>query len=253
MSEGLYAEAARALAGTRFSSIEYRAETDSTNADASALLGDRRSGGHTIVAGYQRHGMGRKGRSWEAPPDTGLLFTTILPQELTARQLWLVPFWTALAVRGALQTFGITALLQWPNDIVLADGKLAGILCVSHVTGDRARIACGVGLNVRRPAAAFQGAAYCDDTIPVGKPDLLAAILRQFDETLAQLERPSEIVALWQRAAGIPGARYRIALDNAPAPFEATAIALESGGALSVRRGDGTVVRVEMADARVLR
>lgn len=253
MTAGPYADAARALADTAFSSIEYRPETESTNADAAASLGGVRDGAHTIVAGYQRRGMGRKGRSWEAPAESALLFTTILPGEIDARQLWLVPFWTALAVYDALHRLAIPTLLQWPNDVVLDGGKLAGILCLSRVTGDRARAGCGIGLNVHRTGGGFAGAAYCDDVTSVQSVALLAAILRRLDETLPLLQRYQDVIAQWQAAAAIPGARYRIALDNAPAAYDATALGLEPGGALRVQRDDGTIVRVDMADARVLR
>ncbi len=253
MTAGPYADVARTLTDTAFSCIEYRPQTESTNADAAGMLGAARDRGYTIVAGYQRHGVGRKGRRWEAPVDSALLFTTILPGEIDAPQLWLVPFWTALAVCEALQTFGIQTRLQWPNDVVLDGGKLAGILCLSRVTGERARVACGIGLNVRRSSEGFAGAAYCDDVVPIERPALLAAVLRQFDETLSLLQRFDDVIAQWQAAAAIPGARYRIALDNAPGRFDATALALEAGGALQVRRDDGTIVRVDMADARSLR
>ena len=249
----LYADTARALADTAFSSIEYRPETESTNADAAGMLGDERRGGHTIVAGYQRHGMGRKGRTWEADPESALLFTTILPNDIDAENLWLVPFWTALAVSDALRVFGIGTLLQWPNDILLDGRKLAGILCLSQVNGKRARAACGVGINVHRTNDTIAGAASCDDVSPVEKAALLAAILRRFDETATLFERPGNVIALWEAASTIPGARYRIAPDNAPTPFDAVAVALESGGALRVRRDDATITRVEIADARVLR
>lgn len=250
---GPYADTASALADTAFSSIEYRPETESTNADAAAMLGSARDGGHTIVAGFQRRGMGRKGRTWEAPPNSALLFTTILPGEISAERLWLVPFWTALSVHDALRDYGIETLLQWPNDVLLNGKKLAGILCLSQVTGERARVACGVGLNVHRSSDGFADAAYCDDVATIEKAALLATILRRFEQSLPLLQRSDDVVSLWQTAAQIPGARYRIALDNAAAPFDATAIALESGGGLRVAREDGTMVRVDMADARIVR
>jgi BirA family biotin operon repressor/biotin-[acetyl-CoA-carboxylase] ligase len=253
VTAGPYATTSSALGDTAFSSIEYRSETESTNADAAGMLASARTAGHTIVAGYQHRGMGRKGRSWEAGPNGALLFTTILPGELEARHLWLVPFWTALAVHDALRSAGIATLLQWPNDILLGGGKLAGILCISQVTGDRARAACGIGLNVRRGLREIAGAAYCDDVAAVDEPTLLKAILRRFDEMLPLLQECDDVVARWEIAAGIPGTRYRIALDQAPEPFDAAALALELGGALRVQHDDCTIQRVDMADARVLR
>jgi BirA family transcriptional regulator, biotin operon repressor / biotin---[acetyl-CoA-carboxylase] ligase len=255
-----YENVARELAGTPFASIAYVEETGSTNADASALLGDERFDGHTIVAEFQRQGAGRKGRAWEAMPNTSLLFTTILPRAIPTENLWLVPFWVAIAVRMGLQECGVSTLLQWPNDLLLGERKLGGILCQSRVTGAAARVACGVGINVRRAVSPFDSAqgdtekwAFCEDVAQVDRAVLLTAILRAYDVTLAALDEPLRVIREWERAAEIPGRRYRVLRDGARAAFDATAQGLEDGGALRVVREDETSEMVEMADARVLR
>jgi BirA family biotin operon repressor/biotin-[acetyl-CoA-carboxylase] ligase len=239
---GPYAQAARELAETAFGSIEYREETASTNADAAALLGDPCNGGHTIVAEFQHHGAGRKGRSWEAPAQSSLLFSTILPREIPADRLWLVPFWTAFNVRAGLLDCRVATVGQWPNDLLLGDRKIAGVLCQSRVTGSTARVACGVGINVRRwPDAQW---AFCDDVTPVDRADLLRASL---------LDRPDELIAGWEASADVPGCRYLILRDGEKRPFEAIALGLAPGGGLRVALDDGRFETVEMADARVLR
>jgi BirA family transcriptional regulator, biotin operon repressor / biotin---[acetyl-CoA-carboxylase] ligase len=252
-----YRNVAAQLAGGPFASIEYREETGSTNADAAELLADERFGGHTIVAEFQRHGAGRKGRAWHAMPGTALLFSTILPRSIAVDRLWLVPFWVALAVRAGLADCGIVTTLQWPNDLLLRDRKLAGILCQSRVTAATARVACGVGINVNRVAGAetviAPAPAFCDEVVPVDRAALLVAILRTYDTTLAALDDARNVMRDWEVAAEIPGRRYRIAKDGAPEPFEAIAQSLDEGGALRVVCDDGSSERVEMADARVLR
>lgn len=256
LSSGPYESAARAMAGTPFASIAYVEETESTNADAAALLEDARFGGRTIVAEYQRRGAGRKGRVWLAPAGSALLFTTILPREIEAAKLWIVPFWVALAVRAALLEFGVAATLQWPNDLLLDGRKLAGVLCQSCVAGAGARVACGVGLNVRRPGADAgiePPPAFCDDVAPVDRAALLNAILREYSAALALLDQPPRVAAAWEDAAGLPGRHYRIQLDGEAQPFDALAQGLDDGGALAVIREDGKRTSVALADARVLR
>lgn len=252
-----YRNVAAQLADGPFASIEYREETESTNADAAELLGDERFGGHTIVAEFQRHGTGRKGRSWRAMPGTALLMSTIVPRSIDVGRLWLVPFWVALAVRAGLLHCGVATTLQWPNDLLLRDRKLGGILCQSRVTAATARVACGVGINVHRLAGAGTviepAPAFCDEVAPVDRAALLVAILRAYHATLAGLDDAGRVMRDWEAAAEIPGRRYRIAKDNAREPFEAVAQSLDEGGALRVVRDDGTSERVEMADARVLR
>jgi len=252
-----YAKVAAELAGTRFSRIRYLAQTESTNRDASALLGEPGSGGLTIVAGFQRAGAGRKGRAWLAPPGSALLFTTILPEPLPTSALWLVPFWSACVVHGVLAEAGIVTRAQWPNDLLLEGRKLAGMLAVSRIVGERAHVACGIGINLARyPNAEREvspAPAFCDDLRPCPAPELLAALLRRADAMLPLLEAPAALLALWEQAAGIPGMPYRLLPEGAAEPFAARALGLERGGALRVERSDGSIAVVELGEVRALR
>jgi BirA family transcriptional regulator, biotin operon repressor / biotin---[acetyl-CoA-carboxylase] ligase len=257
MLAGPYEGVAQRLAGTAFASIAYVEATESTNADAAALLGDDRFAGHTIVAEYQRSGAGRKGRSWQAAAGSALLFSTILPRSVASEGLWLVPFWTALAVGAGLRECGVATTLQWPNDLLLRERKVAGVLCQSSVTGATARVACGVGINVYRWREAERTIApppaFCDDATEVTRGALLQAILAEYARTLTLLDRPERVVADWTVAAQVPGRRYRIALDGGEPPFEATAQGLTSSGGLEVLRDGGRRETIALADARVLR
>jgi BirA family transcriptional regulator, biotin operon repressor / biotin---[acetyl-CoA-carboxylase] ligase len=256
ISAGPYESVVRDLAATAFASIRYVEETVSTNADAADLLGDERFAGHTIVAEYQRRGAGRKGRLWLAPAGTALLCTTILPRAVATEHLWIVPYWVALALRCALLDLGIATMLQWPNDVLLGERKLAGILCQSCVIGPSAHAACGVGINVRRPGADSgidPPPAYCDDVAVVERAALLRSLLVQYDRRLFMLDDPDRVRAEWDEAADLPGRPYRIALDGERESFDAVAEGLARGGGLSVRRDDGRMEIVSLADARVLR
>ena len=256
LQAGPYEGVARRLAGGPFASIAYVEETASTNADAAALLDDARSAGHTIVAEYQSRGAARKGRTWLAPAGTALLFTTILPREIDARGLWVVPYWVALAVRNALLRLGVATTLQWPNDLLLGERKLAGLLCQSSVSGASARVACGAGINVRRPGTdpgIDPPPAYCDDVAPLARTDLLYAILCEYERTLPMLDQSGRVCHKWHEAAELPGKRYRILLDGTTQVFEATAEGLAEGGGLRILRENGTRETISLADARVLR
>ncbi len=254
---GLHPEASVKVG--RFNRISRVAVTGSTNDDMARMLGEERARGLTLVADFQERGTGRKGRSWVAPAGSALLCTIGLPDPLPAEDLWAVPFWTALAVRRALAEFGIAVRLQWPNDVLLGERKLAGILCISRVAGEYAWAACGIGLNVRRPddAAAIAGIspppAYVSDVLrDVERAQVLQALLRCVDEMYDWLHATARITHEWEDAAGIPGAQYRILLDGSSEAFEARALRLSTGGALLVDH-DGAQREITLADARVLR
>ncbi len=255
--EGPYASVSAQLRGTAFTAIRYLDSTASTNDDAATLLGNEAHFGTTIVANQQTAGAGRKGRSWLAQPGTSLLFTTVLPRTIRTEHLWIVPFGVAICVRRALTLSGIPTDLHWPNDLLLDGRKIAGILCTSRISGNQAWVAAGVGINVHRTPGAETGIqpspAFCDDVRPVDRAALLRDVLLNYDIWNDTLDMPPRIARVWERQAGLPGARYRILKDGETHPIEATAIGLAAGGGLTIRHGDGHQETIALADARALR
>ncbi len=256
-AEHPYASVAAALRGTAFSDIRYVERTASTNEDAAALLGADNARGTTIVAEYQSAGVGRKaGRAWLAQPGTALLLTTILPRSIPASNLWIVPFGVAICVRRALWLSGIETDLHWPNDLLLGDRKIAGILCTSRIVGERAWVAAGVGINVHRTAAANEIApppAFCDDAnAQVERAKLLQDLLLNYEVWQELLDMPQRIARVWERQARLPK-RYRILKDGETTLIEVTAQSLSNTGALVVQHDDGKKESIPLADARALR
>ena len=253
-----YARIEAELRGTRFSDIRYVEETASTNRDASLLLGDESALGATFIAEHQTEGAGRKGRAWIAKAGTSLLFTTILPRSIPAAHLWSVPFGVAICVRRALELNGVRADLHWPNDLLLEGKKVAGVLCVSRVVGDRAWVGAGIGINVHRDddaaAEITPPPAFCDDVNPkVDRVDILRDLLLNYDVWQSALDMPPRIARVWERQARLPGVRYHILKDGSCEPVDVTAIGLANSGGLIVAHDDGTRETISLADARALR
>jgi BirA family biotin operon repressor/biotin-[acetyl-CoA-carboxylase] ligase len=247
----------RALAGTRFADVRYVTETGSTNDDMTPLLGRTADAGATLVAEFQTAGRGRQaGRRWIARAGTGLLFTTVLPEPVASRDLWVVPFWVALRVAEGIARAGIHVDLRWPNDVFLYDRKVAGILCVSRVVGDRAYVGCGIGINVVRPpsdalADVQPPPSFLSDARPVAREDILAATLAACDERLLSLRDPGAIRATYQERAELDGARYRVRLDRDGSELDGVARGLGPEGSL-VLDVAGIMHDVALADARRL-
>jgi BirA family biotin operon repressor/biotin-[acetyl-CoA-carboxylase] ligase len=121
-------------------------ETGSTNA---VLLGEARAGaaeGLVLVAESQTAGRGRLGRSWSSPPRAALTCSVLLrPAGVPPPARAWLPLLTGIAVAAALRAeAGVAAGLKWPNDVLVGDRKIAGILAEAH--GDA--VVAGVGLNV---------------------------------------------------------------------------------------------------------
>ena len=249
----------KALTGSLFADVRYEALTGSTNDDATPLLARTDSFGTTLVAEEQTAGRGRKaGRTWIAPPGSGLLFTTILPTTLPAGDLWAVPFWVALCVAdGISRACTVHADLRWPNDLFVQNRKAAGILCISRVAGEVAHVGCGVGINVFRPAASALEAidpppAFLADAAPsVLREEVLTEVLLAFERRLASLQAPAVIARTYEERAALPGARYRVVVDLGELELDGIARGLGPDGALRLDVG-GVEHAISLADARRL-
>lgn len=104
--------------------------------------------GLVVVAEHQTAGRGRLDRSWLAPPRSALTFSVLLRPTVPAAAWPWLPLLAGHAVSTALVTAGFDASVKWPNDVLLGDRKVAGILVerVETPTGPAAVV--GVGLNV---------------------------------------------------------------------------------------------------------
>jgi BirA family biotin operon repressor/biotin-[acetyl-CoA-carboxylase] ligase len=120
--------------------------TDSTNSRARELAGAGAPGGTVVTAAEQTAGRGRRGRIWTAPAGSALLYSAIVrPLE---RRHALLPLAAALAACEAAECLesGVECRIKWPNDIWVAERKLAGILIEARPQDGWAVI--GVGLNL---------------------------------------------------------------------------------------------------------
>jgi BirA family transcriptional regulator, biotin operon repressor / biotin---[acetyl-CoA-carboxylase] ligase len=237
-----------ALAGGRFADVAWVAETGSTNQD---LLDAARGGapeGRVLVADHQTAGRGRLGRVWVAPPGASLLCSVLLRPPLPADQAHLVTCALALAAADACRRVGgVEPRLKWPNDLVVDDRKLAGLLAESVVAaGALAAVVVGIGLNVTWPAdlpAELAGIATALNhlgAVDVGREDLLVALLTSFEPRYAALcggGGAALLAEVGERSATL-GRRVRV--ETGSETFEGEATALGAGGRLVVTTAEGT-------------
>jgi BirA family transcriptional regulator, biotin operon repressor / biotin---[acetyl-CoA-carboxylase] ligase len=204
-----------------WTSVEVVRQTGSTNAD---LL--RRGGpeGQVLVAEEQTAGRGRMGRSWVSQPGAALTFSFLLRPAAVppARRGWL-PLLTGVAVVAAVRgAAGLDATLKWPNDVLIGDRKLAGIL--AEQSGDF--VVIGIGLNVATtpdalPAGAggLRGTSLAIEGADAGREILLAEILRQFERWYVVFRAdPSPeragLLAEYRRLCGTLGRAVRVELPG---------------------------------------
>ncbi|EKT4525043.1 bifunctional biotin--[acetyl-CoA-carboxylase] ligase/biotin operon repressor BirA [Pseudomonas putida] len=123
---------------------------DSTNAEALRLIGEGRSAPFVVLAERQSAGRGRRGRQWISPFAENLYYSLVLRVDGGMRQLEGLSLVVGLAVMRTLQGFGLVGVgLKWPNDLLVGQQKIAGILL--ELVGDPAdvcHVVLGIGINV---------------------------------------------------------------------------------------------------------
>ncbi|WJM97036.1 bifunctional biotin--[acetyl-CoA-carboxylase] ligase/biotin operon repressor BirA [Pseudomonas defluvii] len=128
---------------------------DSTNAQALREVNEGRVAPFIVLAERQTAGRGRRGRSWASPFAENLYYSLVLRIEGGMRQLEGLSLVVGLAVMRTLHAYGVSgAGLKWPNDVLVNNQKIAGILL--ELVGDPAdvcHVVMGVGVNVNMQAS----------------------------------------------------------------------------------------------------
>jgi BirA family biotin operon repressor/biotin-[acetyl-CoA-carboxylase] ligase len=232
--------------------LHYEPSCSSTQDLARAAAARGAEEGWTVVTDLQREGRGRQGRSWVAPPETALLFSTILrpPRDV----LPLLPLLAALAVAGGVEvSTGAVPDLKWPNDILLHGKKLAGILLERPAGSD---VVLGVGLNVNQTRGDLPdgGTSLALELgHEVEREPLLAAILNDLGNAYERADREgvSWIVPGWRSRSSMLG--QAVAFHRDGAQIRGIAEDIAEDGALQVRLEDGSRVSVVAGEVERVR
>jgi BirA family biotin operon repressor/biotin-[acetyl-CoA-carboxylase] ligase len=148
---GKFGRGAKPPSDRRFGAIVHAlGEVDSTQAVARALADDRAPEGTVVTAEHQRAGRGRGGRSWLDRPGEALLCSVVLRPAIDAAEVPQLALLAAVALAEAVEALtGLAPGIKWPNDLVVEDRKLAGILAEAATDGRAVtRVILGMGINV---------------------------------------------------------------------------------------------------------
>jgi BirA family transcriptional regulator, biotin operon repressor / biotin---[acetyl-CoA-carboxylase] ligase len=243
------------LAGTRFRAVQWFETIDSTNRYLVDAAAAGEAPGLVAVADEQRAGRGRLGRTWIAPPGASLLTSLLLADALPAEQRHLVVVAAALAAIDAVDAHcGFRPRLKWPNDLVVDDRKLAGLL--AEATGGNG-VVVGMGLNVDwndfPPEIAATATACNLEGKAAPRAELLVAWLRALDARLDALvtHGPSDLAHEHTANSATLGRRVRV--ERARDSLVGDAVALTALGHLVVRADDGEEHAVTAGDVVHLR
>lgn len=216
---------------------------DSTNAEALRLLSSSPALPFYVLAERQTSGRGRRGRSWVSPFGENIYYSLVLRIDGGMRQLEGMSLAVGLALLQVVRDCGVSSAgLKWPNDVLVGERKLAGILLeLSGDPADVCHVVIGIGLNVNMLAAEVGaiGQPWTSMRMELGRQldrnELVCALNRQLSHYLdiqlrhgfAALQDEWQRSHLWQLRP--------VALTAGGEPVEGVVLGVDQSGAVRMQ------------------
>ncbi len=196
----------------------------STNVTALDMAGNVQEG-TVVIAERQEHGRGRHGRSWESPPGVNIYMSIILKPAFAPKDAMVMTLMAAVASAAALRKHpGIDVTIKWPNDLLVHNKKVGGILTEMKTEGGRVTCAIiGIGINVNSDFLDFPEEIQTAATsvknelgISVRRTEVVAGILNELDRWYRVLctKGGERIVTEWKRFSTTLGKKVMVTVGE---------------------------------------
>lgn len=241
--------------------LDWVQQTGSTNADLATAAHEGAASGRVLIAEHQTAGRGRFARRWETPMGTSLGMSVLVRSARPASDWGWLSLLTGIAVADGIERATGAApgrvQLKWPNDVLIDNRKVCGILCerVEGGPGLPAAAIIGMGLNV----------SMADHELPVptatslrlaGLPDdkdaVVVAILSRLGDLLRQWERHGDVRDAYVRRCASIGRDLRV-MESADSVLPGRGVDVDEHGGLVVQLTDGTRRAFAAGDVHHLR
>jgi BirA family transcriptional regulator, biotin operon repressor / biotin---[acetyl-CoA-carboxylase] ligase len=199
--------------------------------------------GMVAVADHQSAGRGRLDRRWEAPPGASLLASVLFRPTFDPADLHLCTAAVALAAAEACrQVAGVGPVIKWPNDLLVGEAKLAGVLSEADFSHHACAVVVGIGINVAWPGPPTVLGTCLEDQAgeTVDRKALLGAMLAALGPRRMLLESPDgrrEVAAELRRRCVTLGRPIRVEL--AAEAISGVASEIDDAGQLIVQTAQG--------------
>lgn len=225
--------------------IHYFAVIGSTMTEAARLAGESAPHGTVVVADEQTAGVGRFGRQWHSEADAGIYCSVLLRLPIAPSAVPIVTLALGLATAEAIErTTGLACDLRWPNDVLVNEHKVAGILAQLHEDC----VVAGIGINVnqsslpenlRTPATSLRAAA---NGRVFSRERLLVNLLEALDDFCGMLleSGPDSILKAFSAASSYVVHR-RVVFEGNQGSQKGITAGLDDNGFLRVRDEAGAM------------
>jgi len=190
-------------------------ETESTNSYALELVHEGAPEGTVILTDFQKNGKGRLGRTWQSSRGVNILMTIILRPRINVESVQCITLATADIIIRSMEIFlnrekvtDIEFNVKWPNDILVKDKKIAGILSESGIREKSVEyLVVGIGINVNQDVAQLSSeirakttSLFAETGRTYQREKLIAQILFDYETSYIQLQRTdyAQIIDRWK-------------------------------------------------------
>ena len=235
--------------------LYFYSETDSTNSRAMELARAGAVEGTAVIADSQTGGKGRLGRKWFSPKGTNLYTSIILRPPVAPREAPSMTLLFAVAVSEAIEAFTNALLVptvKWPNDVLLGERKVAGVLTEMAAEMDRVEyVVCGVGVNLNMDtlksetetgvrAASLKEAASSEIERARFTRELYYTLEKWYKIYLKDGIAP--VTTAWRSYFAAEGKQIRV--DAINRVVEGVCAGIDESGSLLVRASSGEIERI---------
>ena len=242
--------------------ISYK-KVSSTNDVAYELAEKGMAEGTCILAEEQTKGKGRHGRKWVSPQNVGIYLSCILRPNISPNEIPKFTLLAAVAVARAVRELtALDAMIKWPNDVVVNNKKICGIL--TEMKGEQDRVSfiiIGIGVNVNTSMRDLPDTASSikeelrrmGASNALSRVELVKKILETLEKYYYRMKKEGfrTIMEEWKNLTLMLGSRIKVILQNRT--LEGQAHDIDSDGALVVRLDSGMLERVSSGDVVIIK
>jgi BirA family transcriptional regulator, biotin operon repressor / biotin---[acetyl-CoA-carboxylase] ligase len=237
-------------------------EIGSTNSKAMQMAAKGAEEGTLLIAETQTGGKGRLGRKWFSPSGVNLYLSLILRPPIDCAQATILTLLAGIAVAQAIrERSDLTADLKWPNDVLIGEKKVAGILAELAADGQVIKhLVLGIGLNVNSEASMFSPELSKTATSLKIESGQTMSRLEMLETLVNQLERwytvfldqgPTPILKEYSRLSRTLGRQIQVVCHDKVLKGEA--VGLAPNGGIVLREENGTTITILTGDVIHLR
>lgn len=242
--------------------LYYYAETDSTNIRIRHLAEEGAEEGCLAVADVQTAGRGRRGRSWITPAGEAIMMSLLLKPQIRPETAPMLTLVMALAVCSAIEEeTGLSAQIKWPNDIVVDNHKVCGILTEMNMESDYIRdVVIGIGINTNQPTSDSFAEEFREHATSlriecghiVNRASLIANCMLKLEQLYDAFAKTNDLSLLQEEyAAHLINIGKGVKVMDPQGEYEGIACGINNKGELMVERGDGTTSLVYAGEVSV--